>query len=716
MLSRVIPLPMLTPVTGLRPYKVRSIAWKDHLKIANLGDDKRLELPRSACVTEGERILLNSRAAYVRCQDGVAQLLPSYVAVETMDLGSIRLELVVKEITTSEELASYESLAAFHYRDQPLFGRTARLIVQTFHPSYPRTIGYIELATPFYMSKSRTDLLDRPFRNGHTHWKCWDKETARRAINLIVRVARCVVYPEFRGIGLGQTLLLHACEFARTRWQVGGLKPQFIEISADMLKFVPFAERAGLHFIGETQGNLARVANDLRYLLENRRRVKSGQIVKEEAFGIVDQQVARLTRAISIMKENNWTATQLVERLKRVEKSASLRDLDLLRNILSLPKPVYFGGLNHVAERFVKDAVKAIKPKNGFFKDLNPIVPLSGPINVRNLTICHRSRVKRSRLTAAVQRSFGISPEEINHDILEKISFSVAPGQVAMVVGPSGSGKTSLLRVLGTAGQRKERDIKSPRDVRIGAFEPIHSQKALIEALGISDVSRALRLMGKVSLSDAFVYLKRYDELSAGQQYRAMLAKLISSNANVWLADEFCVNLDPVAASSVAARLGQLARELKAILVVATPQPELVARSLKPDMVIRLTTAWEHQIVSGKEYIEHLIPSASAYKAPRLGLDSSTFRRLKSKRRTCTLLLAGVKPYQSGPMMVSQGRKSALANVIRGRRTTLSEMELSDLRAAGFTSRKAALKSLRRRKKMVSLNSPVTLIEASLLR
>jgi ABC-type ATPase with predicted acetyltransferase domain len=466
----------------------------------------------------------------------------------------MRLELVIKEITTSEELASYESLANYHYRNQPLFGRTARLILQAFHPSYPKTIGYIELATPFYMSKSRTELLNRPFRNDHTYWTSWDKETARKAINLVVRVARCVIYPEFRGIGLGQRLIFHAGEFARTRWQVGGLKPQFIEISADMLKFVPFAERAGLHFIGETQGNLGRVANDLRYLLENRRRVKSKLIVKEEAFGIVDQQVARLTRAMVIMKDNGWSAAQLIERLKRVEKSASLRDLDLLQNILSLPKPTYFAGLNQPAERFVRKAVKAIKPKNGFFKDLNPIKPLSTQIHVKNLTICHRSRVKRSRHTAAVQRAFGISPEEINHEIVDKISFSIAPGQVAMIVGPSGSGKTSLLKVLRAAGQRNDSSINAPKDIRLGTFEPIRSRKALIEALGVSDVARALRLMGMVSLSDAFVYLKRYDELSAGQQYRAMLAKLISGNSNVWLADEFCVNLDPIAAKSTTPR------------------------------------------------------------------------------------------------------------------------------------------------------------------
>lgn len=94
------------------------------------------------------------------------------------------------------------------------------------------------------------------------------------------------------------------------------------------------------------------------------------------------------------------------------------------------------------------------------------------------------------------------------------------------------------------------------------------------------DVHSALQLLGLVAFSDAFVYLKRFDELSAGQQYRAMLAKLLSADCNLWLADEFCVNLDPVSANCVASRLGSLTRELKAILVVATPHPDVIAAPL----------------------------------------------------------------------------------------------------------------------------------------
>src|SRR5439155_20933238 len=103
-------------------------------------------------------------------------------------------------------------------------------------------------------------------------------------------------------------------------------------------------------------------------------------------------------------------------------------------------------------------------------------------------------------------------------------------------------------------------NIRWPTDYRPGVFAPVQSEKAMIELLGGRDVQTALHLMGLVGLSDAFVYLKRFAELSNGQQYRALLAQLIASGCNVWIADEFCANLDPITGNVVAARLQQVSR------------------------------------------------------------------------------------------------------------------------------------------------------------
>src|SRR6185369_4088878 len=84
------------------------------------------------------------------------------------------------------------------------------------------------------------------------------------------RVSRVVVHPELRGQGIGRVLLEQALRYSRSHFQAGGLRPVFLEMTADMAKFVPFADAAGLHFIGNTEGNLHRVAKDMRYLQSRR--------------------------------------------------------------------------------------------------------------------------------------------------------------------------------------------------------------------------------------------------------------------------------------------------------------------------------------------------------------------------------------------------------------------------------------------------------------
>jgi site-specific DNA recombinase len=148
------------------PRSVRRVAWRQHLKELFLDDGSRVKLPRSACVSSGDSVVLDEGGSYVLCKNGSARILPTYVALERVSVGSLNLELVVKEITELEEFHAYEALTQFHYRGHTLFGRTARLVVRNFHPIYPKVIGYIELTTPFYMNKARAALLDALERPG----------------------------------------------------------------------------------------------------------------------------------------------------------------------------------------------------------------------------------------------------------------------------------------------------------------------------------------------------------------------------------------------------------------------------------------------------------------------------------------------------------------------------------------------------------------------
>jgi len=624
---------------------------------------------------------------WVVCQNGSAQVLPIYTAIEELIVGGTRLELIIKEITEAEEFEAYKSLTLHHYRGQSLCGRTARLIVRSYHPLYPAVIGYVELATPFYMSKPRTRVLNAPFQANGIAWDSWDMATQRQYINLNVRVARCVIAPEFRGLRLGQLLMSHAASFARERWQIARLKPYFLEISADMLKYVPFAEKAGMSFIGETQGNLARVAKDMSYLLRNRTRVIARDIVKEEACGIVDQQVARMNRAASLMERMGWDLEDLVNRLGRSSATMALRDVSLLQEILSLPKPTYVQGLNTEAQLFLQERLKRLMPANGHQAQDRRADRLAGPVELRGVGVGYTSRVRRTSRTHAIEQAFGISPDDFTHQVLSDLNLTLEPREVLLITGASGSGKSTLLRILSEQSPVDlTGSVSFPPNYRPGTFVPIASKKALIDVLGCEDTRAALRLMGLVGLSDAFVYLKRFGELSAGQQYRAMLAKLIASEYNVWLADEFCSNLDPLTANVVADRVQALAREVGATLVVASSNPEVIVRALMPNRVLRLGTAWDRDLISGEDFLRSLNGRPVSYHAPRIAV---TDRHLAALRRDGRLpvvtkgratLSQGLILLESNRGLTELGRLSAI------RQLRFSEATDEDARSAGYSS------------------------------
>jgi len=122
----------------------------------------RLRVPLSACVMKGDRVRLNCTSAWVLCQNGEARIARPYVAREVLEIGHMSLDLLVKEVT-EEEWLGCQALAHLHYRGKAPNGRTARFIVRSFHPLYPLVVGYIALATLFYMNKARAAILDAPF-------------------------------------------------------------------------------------------------------------------------------------------------------------------------------------------------------------------------------------------------------------------------------------------------------------------------------------------------------------------------------------------------------------------------------------------------------------------------------------------------------------------------------------------------------------------------
>jgi ABC-type lipoprotein export system ATPase subunit/ribosomal protein S18 acetylase RimI-like enzyme len=580
------------------------------------------EVPRSACVTEGDiifyqtpldmnKLSMEKDYVYIRCKNGFAQLTPIYNVRVNVKIGSLILPITIKEISQKDEFDSYLSLSKFHYRNKLLFGRHSSLVAVSCHPLLPKVVGYIDLATAFFVNTPRKKILDEPTRLDSVFWNSWSKDTIKENIPLFVRIARCVVHPELRSSGIAQTLVTHAANFAKTHWQSAHCKPYFLEISADMLRYVPFVAKAGMLYVGETEGNLKRIAKDLRYLSENESRFQT-EIFKGNIFGILDtkfSQLAKATAASHASGEDN-----IGEFIKAQIEHPTLDGWAQLAGVLSHPKPHYMMGLNKEAVELIAQRTKKrnIEPPyldRKVYIDQICQTRLQESIKVQNVSVEIRFNVRRTEVTHHIERAFEISLDDLLQPVLKDISVEIKAGEIVVLTGLSGTGKTTLLHLLASELAPTNGSIIFPNNLKVGQLHGINSPKPLIEIIGEQDPGKGIYWLGVVGLSEPFSYVKPFSALSAGQKYRAMLAKLLVQGANLWLIDEFCENLDLLNTNLLAKKISSVAREVGATVIAASSDASRFVTSLTPNRVIVLKGATDtpsYRILTGKKYIDQL--------------------------------------------------------------------------------------------------------------
>ena len=183
-----------------------------------------------------------------------------------------------------------------------------------------------------------------------------------------------------------------------------------------------------------------------------------------------------------------------------------------------------------------------------------------------------------------LKKSFG------DAEVLKGISFSLEEKNVLAIIGSSGSGKTTLLRCINmletadsgsitvdggvvfdgsntdklSAQQQRENQLKIGlvfqsfnlvtrttviKNVLSACVPDMPFWRVLLGAFRKADKIKALESLDKVGILDK-AYI-RADQLSGGQQQRVALARTLTQNPRIILADEPVAALDPVTAKQV---------------------------------------------------------------------------------------------------------------------------------------------------------------------
>lgn len=605
--------------------QVKSIKISGHSKkvrFLNTSETSGVVLPRFAPITVNDKVFFSgvtNQRVWLESSDEDGKkipICPVFKLTKQLRLAGKNHTLNIEEITTAEQYEAYQLLERFHYRSSPSLieqeekketkggGRKAVLIASLVVNKKTNFVGYIELTMPLMMVAPRHRAFDRPFDHSKRNisWTKWDQQCLRKNLNLIVRIARVVTHPTYRGLKLSHTLIDSAEMFSKERWHIQGRTPIFMEISAEMLNYFDFVSGCGFTYCGHSDGNQKRIAKDMRAM-------SKGQKITS---GIMTLQKKYFDGLEAFASYRGYSVDEAIREIEKIADSPdpeeSVDDLSwvLLRKLFRQSRPYFVKGLDRDSKNYLK-GVNLTKPDS-----LGAIHSKRNPkISIKKLRVTAVVELPSSKNVRVIKDAFGLEGKEIRQTLLEVDSFNAQQGNVFLLSGASGSGKTIFLDVLGS----QEMGIHDNVSVEYEEFS-VPSTGSLM-SIGIDEIlidyfsnkhglSRSLKALAMVGLSEAVPMIKPYWMLSKGQKYRALLADLVLSDKDVWLLDEFGADLDPITASVLASKLRDIADRYGVIVFVAAANNGHFYKSLRPTRVVDFDLGVQPRLMKVTEYTNEL--------------------------------------------------------------------------------------------------------------
>ena len=191
-----------------------------------------------------------------------------------------------------------------------------------------------------------------------------------------------------------------------------------------------------------------------------------------------------------------------------------------------------------------------------------------------------------------IEKIYKMGDNEVH--ALDGVSLHIRPHEFVSVIGPSGSGKSTLMNIIGCldvatsgkyfidgidASKMTDNQLADLRNQKIGFIFQQYNLLAKLSSLenvelpliyrGIPTAKRqemAMTALQKVGLADKAMH--KPTELSGGQQQRVSVARALSANPSLILADEPTGALDSRSGAEIMQMIHNLHKEGNTIVII----------------------------------------------------------------------------------------------------------------------------------------------------